>query len=284
MRLIRAQRGLARLRRLADLPRTTPSRRKPTIVSLTFDDAVETQRIAADLLARHGLRASFYVPSGLVGEGGYLTWDDLSMFAERGHEIGGHTASHVRLPDVALDEARREIVTDRHTLIERGLNPMTFSYPYGKQSAEVEGLVREAGYVAARGIGGMVETVPPADPYRLRAPHSARTWTTAEHLAGLVLSAEHEQAWMEPEQAWLILSFHHIRNDLYHSFATPTAELDAFLGWLVERGMSVLPVREAFSPTYRRSLSNRVPADATCLPVTEGGRAPTPWHKGAEFS
>lgn len=232
-----ANRILFGLRRQARATTSVSSGRASAVVSLTFDDALASQRVAVDLLDARGLRATFYVPSGSIGRKDHLDWDDIARFAEHGHEIGGHTTNHVHLPDLALEQARREIAEDRSALIAHGLDPVSFAYPFGESNNEVEALVREAGYQAARGIGGVVETVPAADAYRLRAPGSARIWTTSEHLAGLVLTAEHQQG-------WLIIPFHHVCEGGTSSYTTTPYDLAAFLDWLVERDVRVLPVRD----------------------------------------
>ena len=237
MRLGRLSSTPSSIRRLRELPKATIAGHARAIVSLTFDDGLASQRVAAELLEARGLRGTFYVPSGLVGKPDRLGWDDIVGLAERGHEIGGHTESHTALPDVPLERARQEIVRDRTALVAHGLDPVSFAYPYGRSSDEVQDLVRDAGYLAGRAIGGIVETVPPENAYRLRAPHSARAWTTAEHLAGLVLAAEHEEG-------WLIAPFHQLGGDRRSSYTTPPDEFSAFLDWLVERSVRVIPVRD----------------------------------------
>lgn len=224
--------------------RTQTTSQAPTqghaVVSLTFDDGLASHARAADLLESRGLRGTFYVPSGLLGKPGRLDWGDLVRLAERGHEIGGHTESHAALTEIPLEQARQEIARDRDALTSRGLDPSSFAYPYGKFTDEIADLVRALGYAAARGVGGVVETVPPLNPYQLRTPHSARTWTTADHLAGLTLAAQHEEG-------WLILPFHHIGHDRGSTYTTQPGQFTAYLDWLVERDMPVIPVREVIA-------------------------------------
>ena len=221
-------------------PRSTAPAHGHPVVSLTFDDGLASQGLAADLLEERGLRGTFYVPSGMLGKPGRLRWEDIVRLAERGHEIGGHTQTHASLSEITLEQARQEIIRDRDAITAHGLEPVSFAYPKGKSTDEVEELVRSAGYVAGRGIGGIVETLPPLNAYRLRTPHSARTWTTAEHMAGLVLAAEHEEG-------WLIIPFHHLGRDPNSSYTTPTSEFAAFLDWLVDRNARVSPVCNVIS-------------------------------------
>lgn len=175
-----------------------------------------------------------------MGKPGRLRWEDIVRLAERGHEIGGHTETHAELSEITLEQARQEIMRDREALTAHGLEPVSFAYPKGKCTDEVEQLVRRAGYIAGRGIGGVVETLPPLNAFRLRTPHSARTWTTAEHLAGLVLAAEHEEG-------WLIVPFHHLGRDPQSTYTTPTSEFAAFLDWLVDRNVQVTTVFNVLS-------------------------------------
>ena len=67
-----------------------------------------------------------------------------------GMEIGSHTVSHARLPD--LDEAAlaREL-TDSKAALEAAIGApvSSFAYPYGLWDARCEDAVRHAGYTAA---------------------------------------------------------------------------------------------------------------------------------------
>jgi peptidoglycan/xylan/chitin deacetylase (PgdA/CDA1 family) len=212
------------------------------VVSLTFDDGVASQRTAAELLTARGLRGTFYVCSGSVGGEGHLGWDDLRALVAQGHEIGGHTTGHPHLPALNVSEARREIESDRLALLERDLNPVTFAYPYGESSPEVESIVGEVGYVAGRGIGGVVESLPPQNPFRLRAPHSPRTWTTSEHLVALALVGAHEGG-------WVILPFHHLEAEgrAASSYTTEPSQFAEFLDWLIAQAVRVVCVRDVIA-------------------------------------
>src|SRR5919107_81955 len=99
-----------------------------TTVSLTFDDGRASQVRARRILAGHGLAGTFYVNSGRVGEPTYLSWDEVDALAADAHEIGGHTVSHPHLPEVPVEDARREIGADREALLARGYAVTTFAY------------------------------------------------------------------------------------------------------------------------------------------------------------
>jgi peptidoglycan/xylan/chitin deacetylase (PgdA/CDA1 family) len=235
-------RGLAALRGHSHAKESSPEGLRDPIVSLTFDDGVASQRLAGELLAARGLAGTFYVPSGSVGREGNLGWDDLRALVAQGHEIGGHTSGHRHLPALTLSEAQREIESDRVALLEHDLDPVTFAYPYGESSPEVESIVREVGYIGARSIGGVVESLPPQNPFRLRAPHSPRSWTTPEHLIALALVGAHEGGWM-------IVPFHHLEAEglTTSSYTTEPSQFAEFLDWLVARGVAVVCVRDVLT-------------------------------------
>jgi peptidoglycan/xylan/chitin deacetylase (PgdA/CDA1 family) len=235
-------RGLAALRGRSHARESSQEERRDPIVSLTFDDGVASQRLAGELLTARGLTGTFYVQSSSVGSKGNLGWDDLRALVAQGHEIGGHTSSHPHLPVLTPSEARREIESDRLALLERSLDPVTFAYPYGESSPEVESIVREVGYIAARGIGGVVESLPPQNPFRLRAPHSPRAWTTSEHLIALTLVGGHEGGWM-------IIPFHHLEAEgrAASSYTTEPSQFAEFLDWLIKRAVPVVRVRDVIA-------------------------------------
>lgn len=128
----------------------------PAIVSLTFDDGTQDQVLAANILAKRGLVATYYVTTGQTGAPGFLTRDQLHGLADLGNEIGGHTVHHLNLPTVTQNEARRQICQDRENLRQWGLPAQSFAYPYAAHNDEVQRVVRDCGYASGRGLGGAV--------------------------------------------------------------------------------------------------------------------------------
>ncbi|MDF2461249.1 MAG: polysaccharide deacetylase, partial [Candidatus Saccharibacteria bacterium] len=49
----------------------------PTVVSLTFDDGLANQALAAQAMESYGMRGTFYVVSGRIGNSGQLTASQL---------------------------------------------------------------------------------------------------------------------------------------------------------------------------------------------------------------
>ena len=107
-----------------------------------------------NLLARYGMHATYYIPSGLVcfpsktmncATSQYLTLPDARKIAAAGHEIGGLTVSHVSLDtSMPTAEAQREICADRVNLLRWGFPVTDFAYPFTVAQPRIESLVSRA--------------------------------------------------------------------------------------------------------------------------------------------
>jgi peptidoglycan/xylan/chitin deacetylase (PgdA/CDA1 family) len=139
-------------------------RRKPVVV-LTFDDGYEDNLLAALLLRREGLPCTFFVATRVVGGGAFphdlkklgyavpaLSWDQARVMAGWGFHIGNHTAHHVNLGAVSLEEACGDVSLAMDDLGReigaecRGHGWL--AYPYGKAgdiNAEVRGRLHGLG-------------------------------------------------------------------------------------------------------------------------------------------
>jgi peptidoglycan/xylan/chitin deacetylase (PgdA/CDA1 family) len=120
-------------------------------VALTFDDGYEDAfTTALPALRRYGFTATFYIISGLVGQPGYMSWEQLAALRDAGMEIGAHTIDHPDLTSLDAAEANRQIAQSKAD-IERGLGieVASFCYPTGLYNAAIEEQVRAAGYLSA---------------------------------------------------------------------------------------------------------------------------------------
>ncbi|MEG9247479.1 polysaccharide deacetylase family protein [Arthrobacter sp. Soc17.1.1.1] len=198
----------------------TPAHAAPnTVVSLTFDDGNNNQAEAAATLQAAGLRGTFFVNSGTLDSGTYLTTDQVKALQAAGHEIGGHTVTHPDLVVAGADEARRQVCNDRVNLTNLGLNITSFAYPFASSSDAVEAIVRDCGYNSARGLGDVrsknpesatypvAETIPPANPWNTGAPQQVdNTWTLADLQQVVNQSVNGGGGWVQ-------LTFHNVGRD-----------------------------------------------------------------------
>lgn len=232
----------------ASLPVASPSLRSvpvKTVVSLTFDDAFADHKLAAQLMNDHGVKGTFFVPSGYLGAPGYLTEEEVEAIAAAGHEIGGHTVSHPDLTSVSADEAKRQICQDRLQLSAWGFAVRSFAYPFAAVNDNVRAAAEACGYSSARGLGGLdlarcgscqnAESLPPADAYVTKAPPQVESdWSLAD-LKAVVRRAERTGGWAQ-------LTFHHVCESGCEMAVTPT-DLKRLLTWLQSRRAAGTVVR-----------------------------------------
>ncbi len=153
-----ARRGYTFLRAV-DLAEDWP----PRGVCLTFDDAyVSATTHGIEVLKSERVLATFYVVSDKVGcssdwdpgkEARLANWDHLKEAAQDGYEIGNHTASHVRLGDLALDEQVAEIKQCREALSARGFSQASCCFPYGSHSPMTAKALEACGYRVGVALG-----------------------------------------------------------------------------------------------------------------------------------
>lgn len=236
------------LHSLADGVRATVGRgrSRTTVVSLTFDDGWASQyENARPILERHGMRGTFFVNSGLVGSEGRVTWEQLREMAAAGHEIGGHTLDHPDLTALHREETRRQIASDRASLLERGFDVRSFAYPGGALDGTTASLVLECGYHSARAAWGLrnldqpagdrrplAERLPPRDRFRILTPCCIWSTTGLEKLASYVEAAERRGG------GWLPLVFHRVCDDCGDQDPAPSIDpgtFGSFVGWLEQR-------------------------------------------------
>jgi peptidoglycan/xylan/chitin deacetylase (PgdA/CDA1 family) len=125
-------------------------------VVLTFDDGWETQYDRAYPILRDlGFTATFFIYTTAIEHGpAFMTWDQIRDMQHAGMTIGAHSRTHPALTGAKVD-LQSEITGSRVDL-EKNLGgaPDLFAYPYGDWDDRVAGVVREAGFRAARAFGG----------------------------------------------------------------------------------------------------------------------------------
>ena len=78
----------------------------------SFDDGCAGDRRLVSLMNQYGIKGTFHLSSGLLGREGYLQPDEIhALYA--GHEVAGHTRSHVFLSQLPHRMQLRELTEDR---------------------------------------------------------------------------------------------------------------------------------------------------------------------------
>lgn len=136
-------------------------------VTTSWDDGHPSDLRVADLLEKHRLSGTFYVPC-MNSEGRpVMRAGEIVRLGAR-FEIGGHTRTHIVLTKLPASEAAREIVGNKARLEDvLGREVMGFAYVRGRHNRLVRRLVEEAGYRYARTTTNLMDR-PGHD--RLRLP------------------------------------------------------------------------------------------------------------------
>ncbi len=143
------------------------SARLPVVVTTSWDDGHRLDPRLAELLDRHRIPGTFYIAPRNVefDRADRLPPAGIRELAER-FEIGGHTLSHQRLPQLTDDQAHEEIRAGREELEEIVQTPVTsFCYPRGEYTPAHVRLAAAAGFTLARTVRR--STLRPGDPMEL---------------------------------------------------------------------------------------------------------------------
>lgn len=169
-------------------------------LSVTFDDGyVDNFTIAAPILRKLGVPATFFVTTSFIGTAivapwddglkmpqKWMSWDHVRELASRGFEIGSHTDTHVNLSTTAPPKVREDLVASKEKLErELGAAARLFAYPFGGRediSDASRELVREIGFECCLSCFGGVNTAN-TDPYFLRRVGISDWFATPQQFA-----------------------------------------------------------------------------------------------------
>jgi peptidoglycan/xylan/chitin deacetylase (PgdA/CDA1 family) len=141
-----------------------PSQIRYRLLTVSVDDGHPTDLHVAEILARCGLNATFYVPARNP-EREVISLGQVRDLATR-FEIGSHTVNHVDLTTLSRAAAWEEIKGSQQWVEDTTSAPaMAFCYPRGKHNTCLAAMVKAAGFSGARTT--MVNlTGIPKDPFR----------------------------------------------------------------------------------------------------------------------
>jgi len=129
----------------------TGTRLPQNSVMITFDDGDEAFYTKVyPLLLKYQIPATVFVISGWVDRPGFLSWRQIRIMSSELVTVGSHTSSHRYLPDLPLDEVKKELAESKQSLEMELKRPVSFlSYPVGGFTPDIARTAKEAGYMAA---------------------------------------------------------------------------------------------------------------------------------------
>lgn len=125
---------------------------KPVVI--TFDDGyVDLFVNAFPILQKYNFKFTVFIPTGLMNQGFYLSWDQLSQMKESGLiSIQSHGVNHVNFTNLTQDILMFELLESKKVLEEKFGSPVHFiAYPYGTSNSYIWDKVKGAGYLGAAG-------------------------------------------------------------------------------------------------------------------------------------
>lgn len=140
--------------------------RRPT-VAVTFDDAFRSVRTRAlPSLIRHRIPATIFAPSGWLGkapgwpmeaagdaEEVVMSAEELLGLPSDLIEIGSHSVSHPKLPQISDAEVTTELAQSRADLAKvMGKTVDTIAFPHGEHDERVLRIAQETGYRHVYGV------------------------------------------------------------------------------------------------------------------------------------
>jgi peptidoglycan/xylan/chitin deacetylase (PgdA/CDA1 family) len=163
-----------------------------------------------------------------------------------GWDIASHSYSHSNLTSIPSSEIEIELQLSQQFLLNNGFQnaAVHFAYPYGEfDNGSLKSQVQKY-YKTARTAEGEFETLPPSDPYRLRAMVVTNSTTPSE------VSERVQSAIANGD--WLILVFHRIvESDADEEFKYLASDLRAIVDDVASRGVDVMTVSEVYDNKYR---------------------------------
>jgi peptidoglycan/xylan/chitin deacetylase (PgdA/CDA1 family) len=121
-------------------------------IAITIDDGYkDNYEYAYQTAKKYNIKMDFMIPTGLIGNPGYMTWDDLKDMSQNPLvTIYNHTWSHTSMGAVDRVTIESEVTTAQKQLEENlGIKNPIFVYPYGSYSPLAIEVLREKGFIAA---------------------------------------------------------------------------------------------------------------------------------------
>lgn len=237
----------------ATAPRTVfpppPGSPPQGMVSLNFDDGfLSAYEIAFPILEEAGMRGTLYLISRHMEPPLYMTRAQALDIQSRGHEIGAHTREHVRLSGLTYSEIQDEVIGSKEDLEKMGFRGVdTFAYPFGDYNQDVLAVVKEAGFIAARGTHPGFNHAA-TDPFQLQSKLIEKG-RSIEEIRALIDRAVQEKT-------WLILAFHRMGDKGNRVSASPEM-LQQIVDYLIEKKVPVVTMHEGYELVFNRNNAAR---------------------------
>ena len=176
------------------------------VVSITFDDGTAADnQIAASLLSKYKLNATFYVNPATIETPGHMSASNLASLYGNGNEIASAGYYLEDLTAVNVARLNYNLARGRSYLSQAGFKPSDLAPPYGKTDAQVSWYARKY-YLTLRTTEPGINTSSNFNPYNLLVMPVSPDTTPDQIKAALNQARQ--------ANGWLILAYTQVDNDL----------------------------------------------------------------------
>jgi len=219
---------------------------RKAVVTFTFDDAVGTQFTnAIPILSKYNFSATTYIPTQWVDQPDRLSVEQLrKMQDDYGWDISSHTLNHIDVAQIKDKERlKTELTLSKQFLLDHGFEKGAehFAYPFGTFDSELSMDLIKKHYKTARIVRGDIETIPVADPYRLRVIYVLSITPPELVLDRIDKAIENGD--------WAILVFHGIvNNNAYDIQGTYLkSNFQTIVDGVYKKGVDVMTISEVYN-------------------------------------
>ncbi|WP_163539866.1 polysaccharide deacetylase family protein [Gracilibacillus sp. YIM 98692] len=122
------------------------------VLTLSYDDGRGADRRLVDIFNQHGIKATFHINSGLLGEGDRIPAEEIPSLYQ-GHEVSAHTVTHPTIERSPKEQIIQEIIEDRKVLENIvGYTVRGLSYPNGSYNSLIQDMLPYLGIEYARTV------------------------------------------------------------------------------------------------------------------------------------
>ena len=208
-------------------------------VILTFDDGVSTHATyVAPLLKKYGFPATFFVcefPPDFANKHHYMSWTQIADLHKMGFEVANHTWTHTHVDKLNPTQLAEQLAYIEKKIADfGGPHPVTFAYPGYAISAAAIQILRDRGYLFARGGEDRVYDPQKDDPMLIPG-FTTRKDNKAMILAGLNQAKNGKIA---------VLTIHGIPDYAHDWVTTPPEMFEYYLQYLKENKFNVIAFRD----------------------------------------